>query len=91
MTTVVRIFGSTVVLDVGSKTEFNLIMAIEKEAQMGEKLKPCPFCGESKWIRVYHVFKDSYFVTCSCCGCDGPKETTAERATQEWNTRKEDR
>jgi Lar family restriction alleviation protein len=64
---------------------------------MGERLKPCPFCGgepiEDSMLRDgYARFRKdrdahAHFVRCRSCGAEGPWFKSASGARRLWNTR----
>ena len=46
------------------------VITREKENDMGDILKPCPFCGgEAKLERIQHDKRDNMFIQCKNCGC----------------------
>lgn len=53
---------------------------------MTNKLKPCPFCGNTTnleadlWIVSLRVF-------CPACGCNGPAGETKQKSIEAWNRR----
>ena len=57
------------------------------------ELKPCPFCGKHKRIRVEHYFNgsyaghDIYYVECGNCWSTGAKLKTERGAVAAWNRR----
>ena len=57
-----------------------------------DKLKPCPFCGDSAIIISIpglHT-KPTYFASCSGCGAEMPRVArTREQAAEVWNKRTE--
>jgi len=54
---------------------------------MSEKLKPCPFCGETKKIRILPVGKDENFIGCNTCHAQGPILKGSINTINHWNTR----
>ena len=53
---------------------------------MGDRLKPCPFCGGE--ASIYEEIPDGYIVQChDCCGQTGIM--TKEHAITAWNARAE--
>jgi len=56
-----------------------------------DKLKPCPFCGESKTIVGGGItMKDSYAICCTGCGASVGEFHKPEFAQIAWNTRADD-
>lgn len=53
---------------------------------MVSNLKPCPFCGREKLIRVT---VKTCFIVCEGCETQGPVENTLDDAIEAWNTRTE--
>ena len=52
------------------------------------KLKPCPFCGESKAEIRHPFYSDTYcWVQCCGCYCTTTPFKTQEEATKAWNRR----
>lgn len=51
------------------------------------KLKPCPFCGETKILIIEGFTKGSYRTICDNCCCVGASGVTKEKAADVWNTR----
>ena len=50
------------------------------------ELKPCPFCGGSKHIRIEEPTRSSAaWVVCEGCWAEGPVGQTKERAAERWN------
>lgn len=45
------------------------------------KLKPCPFCGETKGFIAHQVQSEPVYNECTNCGCQAPLDI--------WNKRKE--
>jgi Lar family restriction alleviation protein len=59
--------------------------------RMTMKLKPCPFCGNTKPEMDWNVnigVKD-YNVECEHCGAKGPEHEVEKAAVEAWNTRAE--
>lgn len=56
-----------------------------------DKLLPCPFCGESKYISVKTTINNCHYFSCLCssCGASSGYENTVEQAISAWNTRAE--
>ena len=59
---------------------------------MTEKLKPCPFCGETNINTIdvgSHLFNlERYAVICNTCGSYMAKDfETVKQATKAWNRR----
>ena len=57
------------------------------------ELKPCPFCGGTKfWVenRNWAGIVPRYVVTCVRCFKRSDPRTTERRARKEWNRRAED-
>lgn len=50
---------------------------------MENKLKPCPFCGNTDVYSSPHV----PFIVCKKCRCWGPKKRTVKQAIDAWNRR----
>lgn len=70
---------------------------------MAEGLKPCPFCGQDKWMQVWDSPVDMdlsvvhlWRVSCSAamgrkgCGGSGGVMATRELAIEAWNRRAND-
>jgi Lar family restriction alleviation protein len=49
-------------------------------------LKPCPFCGGTKGLRLFHG-ELMYIVFCAGCGVSGSYVATKELAAKTWNRR----
>ena len=66
---------------------------------MTDKLKPCPFCGETNRIHIRRQGKNAYRVICHNCGALGPYAKVEEwhsdkfiaqgNAKKLWNRRTE--
>lgn len=66
---------------------------------MTEKLKPCPWCKDTKELQVLddnelnircgNGLDPRYAVNCPMCGCNGPSATTPTEAIAKWNRRAE--
>lgn len=59
---------------------------------MENKLKPCPFCGETELIGVYfrRFFNmDFHYGYCLICGARGPRNIDKQEAIEAWNRRAE--
>ena len=66
---------------------------------MTDKLKPCPFCGETNRIHIRRQGKNAYRVICHACGALGPYAKVEEwhsdkfiaqrNAKKLWNRRTE--
>ena len=59
------------------------------------ELKPCPFCGRTKYLKVHRRkcrdFPDGMFaIKCTRCGIRGRYQLTEERAVDAWNERADD-
>ena len=64
-----------------------------------EKLKPCPFCGDTK-VKLRKFKTDKYRILCPNCGATGPSFTqhswesssiqARNRAITGWNSRADD-
>lgn len=59
---------------------------------MTDTLKPCPFCGthetsEGDCVGVNNLNDLTFWVSCSKCGADGPREETEAEAIAAWNRR----
>ena len=55
-----------------------------------ETLLPCPFCGDSEWLEIGHLYGNpNYLITVSCktCGAVGCEKETKEEAAAAWNRR----
>jgi Lar family restriction alleviation protein len=52
------------------------------------ELRPCPFCGEHKNLKLISNGKKTYWVGCFTCGAEGPTGTK-EGAPKVWNRRRE--
>jgi len=53
-----------------------------------DKLLPCPFCGESKYIGVKTTINNyHHFALCGSCGASSGYENTVEQAISAWNKR----
>ena len=56
-------------------------------------LKPCPFCGDDKFIRIFVKVIDSgtgtavFTPTCCVCGARSNGETNVDVAIAKWNNR----
>nr|DAQ90523.1 MAG TPA: restriction alleviation protein [Caudoviricetes sp.] len=55
---------------------------------MTNKLKPCPFCGETEFIgvnfkRLFNM--DFHYVRCWICGARGPRNLHKGKAIELWN------
>jgi len=61
-----------------------------KEAELEDKLKPCPFCG-SKNLRVFEPGPGEplFWVSCNVVDCFtiGPYSKTYDEAIGKWNRR----
>ena len=49
-------------------------------------MKPCPFCGEAKYLKVSE-YGYLYSVECEHCLAGGPMERTREEAVEKWDER----
>lgn len=60
---------------------------------MPNRLEPCPFCEETKFIevRLKRLFDmDFHYVYCQICGARGPMHIDKQEAIGSWNRRMED-
>ena len=58
------------------------------------ELKPCPFCGRDKYLRMHRrkhrdYPEGMYAIKCTRCGIRGRYQLTERRAIDAWNTRAE--
>lgn len=56
------------------------------------KLKPCPFCGDTRQLsHSSTIFMDdnTFFVVCNMCCAEGPTGADKELAIEAWNRRAE--
>ncbi len=53
------------------------------------ELKPCPFCGGTKF-NIVNVYGEDFYVACHTCTTCGPSGETYEEAIEAWNRRVED-
>ena len=59
---------------------------------MSEELKSCPFCGDTRGLKVFGANTDdtlvlSSYVSCENCYSEGPIKRTRSEAITAWNTR----
>lgn len=57
---------------------------------MTNKLKPCPFCGETELIGVRFrrlLNMDFHCGYCLICGASGPVNVDKQKAKEAWNRR----
>lgn len=53
-------------------------------------LKPCPFCGESPYIKAFRFGAeqfDRYVIGCQNCGYSMPPDDPVEKVAEKWNRR----
>ena len=48
-------------------------------------MKPCPFCGEEKALRIFEAMR----IKCASCGSFGPFGKSVVEAKKRWNARVE--
>lgn len=50
------------------------------------ELEPCPFCGTDHHLFV-ELDSEGYYIECTYCMAEGPREATPEEAKTAWNRR----